>query len=68
MRYKGVFKLKKFMLNEGYQSDERMVEAEWYETVGDFVDFFVKDASAHGGRRQIFRIRATEVATVELKS
>ena len=60
--------MQKFLLNEGYQTDERLIEAEWYETVGEFIDFFVKDGASHGSKRQVFRVRAQRVLTIELKS
>ena len=58
----------KFLLNEGYDTEERTIEAEWYETVGEFIDFVVRDGSSPTNKRQIFRIRANSVHTIELKS
>ncbi len=60
--------MKKFLLNEGIQGEERTIEAEWYQTVGEFVDFFIRDGSVPAPGRQVYRIRAGEVHTIELKS
>ena len=60
--------MRKFLLNEGFEGEERTMEADGYGTVGEFVDFFAADGSAPGGRRQIYRIRTDRVYTIELKS
>jgi len=43
--------VRKFLLNEGFEGEERTMEADGYGTVGEFVDFFAADGSAPGGRQ-----------------
>jgi len=47
----------KFRVNSGFSS-ERVVEAEYFQTVGQFVDFVDRDGT-------VFRIQASDVATIE---
>jgi len=58
----------KYVLNEGIKGEERTIEADTYLTAGEFVDFIIRDGSVPLPGRQVFRIRAEEVHTIELKS
>lgn len=55
----------KFTINATFDS-ARTVEAEWYETKGDFIDFITRNGSSPTGQDQALRIRADEVRTIEL--
>ncbi|MFJ4434728.1 hypothetical protein [Streptomyces sp. NPDC088923] len=56
--------MEKYVINKD-RSDSRLVEAESFATVGDFIDFF---ARRQGVPAVILRVRSSAVRTVELIS
>jgi hypothetical protein len=55
----------KFLINRGLET-ERTVEGEEYATVGDFIDFYIRNGAKLHGRSQVLRIRADDVFTIDL--
>ncbi|MGW3365954.1 hypothetical protein ACWDOR_23775 [Streptosporangium canum] len=52
-----------YEINEGY-AGERTVEADYFRTEGDFVDFYARNG--HGDQEVVLRVRANWVQKIEL--